>query len=118
MLTAERIQEYTDLGYPVEKLVKSRRNKANNWQTKLAMSEIDPKSYKGKEIRLPGDVWNRANELRDATATEKHINQANAAVRAIKFKQKAEDWKTACIIMGSLWLYTASLAVVFYFTRL
>lgn len=114
MLTEERIREYEERGYPVSKLVKSRRNKAKNWQVKLAMSEIDPKTYKDKLIKLPNDVWNRANEFKDAVETEKYINQANASVLAVKYKQKYENYRTYLIVSIMLGFYSTFFAISAY----
>ena len=79
---------------------------------------IDPKDYDNDLIELPGRVWALAEQIRDNEETEKHINHAKAAVRAIKYKQKAEDYKMAFIIAVAIWFYTTFFAIVAYFTRI
>lgn len=118
MLTAERIGDYAELGYTVKELTKSRRNKAKNWQVKVAMSEIDPRDFKGREVQLPMAVWQRAKKIYDAEQTERYINQAKATVKAIKYKQKSEDYQMAFIIAVAVWFYTTFFAIVAYFTRI
>ena len=117
MLTAKRIEEYTERGYSPRKLIKSPRNKAKNWQVKTAMGMTDPKKFDEDLIELPRYIWNLAEQIDDSEYVERHMKQAEAMVTSLKYKKKFERCRIWLIVSIILGFYSTFFALSAYFER-
>ena len=117
MLTADKIQAYADMGFPVEAFTKNRRRKAKAWQIKLAMSDINPADYANKPLLLIGAVLRRAKEFNDAESVEKFKNQAQVSVKLVKSQQECYRLKGWLIASAVVWYHTAFFGLVYFILR-